>query len=519
MTSRPRRTGWTNCYNGNGGYSYANITAFARDFTGNTTQQKNYQTFTQAFGNPIHTFRTSDINLYAQDAWRINRRVTLNFGVRYEKTFLPQPTVTNPNWSQTGRIPAANLNFAPRASVAFNINEKTVLRAGYGIFYARIHGNLLDTLFLGNGLYQTAISINNTQAGGPIFPNVLPSSTGLPSGSVQLGFASNGFRSPYAQQGNLSLERQLARDLGLTVSYIWSKSSGIFTQRDVNLGPLGPTVTYSIYDTSNNKVGEFPTQVYLFGNRVDPRYSKILQVENGGKAWYNGLAVQLQKRMSHGLTAQVSYTWSHAIDNANQQGASWNIGSNFNNSTYAGDYDFDKGSSTLDQRHRATINWLWAPTFTSNNSAFARFLVNGWELSSITTMASSNPWSPTVTFSGSTSSQFPGINLAFATLNGAGGWNRVPFLPVGYLNVDQTYRVDARIVRSLPFTERVKAQLMFEAFNAFNTQYNTAISTSYYTATAGILRPIANVGNGTQSQGFPDGTNARRMQVAFRLNF
>lgn len=511
---------WMNqLYNGNGSYSYANITAFARDFTGNTAGLKNYQTFSQAFGNPIHSIRTTDINMYAQDMWKVSRRLTLNYGVRFERAFLPQPSMTNPNWQQTGRVPQTNRNIAPRVSLAYNLNDKTILRAGYGIFWARFHGNLLDTLWLGNGLYQTSISINNTQAGAPVFPNKVSSAAGLPGGTIQLTFAGEDFHNPYTQQGNLSIERQFGKDYGLSVSYMWSRGIGLFTQRDLNLGPLGPTVTYRIMDAAGSQVGSFPTQVYLFSNRVDTRYSRILQVENGGQSWYNGLAVQLQKRMSHGLTAQVSYTWSHAIDSANQQGASWNIGSNYNNATYNGDYRFDRGSSTLDQRHRAVINWLWAPKFTSNNSAFARFLVNGWQLSTITTMASAKPWSPTVQFSGSTSSQFPGINLAYTTLNGAGGWNRVPFLPVGYLNVDQIFRVDGRIARNLPFTERVKANLIFEAFNMFNTQYNTAINTTMYQASAGVLRPVANVGNGTQSQGFPDGTNARRMQVALRINF
>lgn len=511
---------WMNqLFNGNGAYSYANITAFAKDFSGNTANAKNYQTFSQAFGNPIHTLRTSDINAYIQDVWRLNKKLTLSYGLRYEKTFLPQPTMSNPAWPQTGYVPSSNLNFAPRFSLAYNVNEKTVVRAGYGIFYARIHGNMLDTLFLGNGRYQTSISINNTQTGAPVFRNTLPSAAGLPAGSVQLAFASTGLHNPYSQQANVSIERQLAKDLGLTVNYIWSRGIGIFTQRDLNLGAPGPTVTYQIQDASGNQVGLFPTTTYLFANRVDKNFSKILQVENGGQSWYNALALQLQKRMSHGLIAQVSYTWSHAIDNANQQGASWNISSTFVNSTYPGGYGFDKGTSTLDQRHRAVINWLWAPTFTKNDSLFNRFFVNGWELSSITTMASSQPVTGTVTFSGSTSSQFSGVNLAYTTLNGSGGWNRVPFLPTGNIDIDRVFRVDARIVRSLPFTERVKANLMFEAFNAFNTQYNTAVNTSSYTAAAGILKPIANVGNGTQSQGFPDGTNARRMQVAFRLNF
>ena len=511
---------WMNqLYNGNGSYSYANITAFAKDLTGNTTGAKNYQSFSQAFGNPIHSLRTSDINFYAQDVWKLSKKLTFNYGLRYEKSFLPQPTMTNPNRPETGRVPGQNKNFAPRASLAYAMNEKTILRAGYGIFYARMHGNMLDSLFLGNGQYQTAISINNLQAGAPVFPNVLSSSTGLPGGTIALTYAAEGFRSPYSQQGNLSIERQLSRDLGLTVSYIWSRGIAMFTQRDMNLGAFGPNVTYKINDASGNQVNSFTTPTYLFANRVDTRYGKVLQVENGGQSWYNGLAVQLQKRMSHGLQAQVSYTWSHAIDTGNQGGASYNISSTYNNATYNGDYSFDKGTSSLDQRHRASINWLWAPKFTSNTSTFARFLVNGWELSSITTMASSHPTTSTVTFSGNTSSQFPGVNLAYTTLNGAGGWNRVPFLPSGNIDIDRVFRVDARIVRSLPFTERVKANLMFEAFNAFNTQYNTFVSTSMYTAAAGVLRPIANVGNGTQSQGFPDGTNARRAQVAIRFIF
>jgi hypothetical protein len=60
---------------------------------------------------------------------------------------------------------------------------------------------------------------------------------------------------------------------------------------------------------------------------------------------------------------------------------------------------------------------------------------------------------------------------------------------------------------------------MFEAFNAFNTQYNTAVITTAYTASGGVLKPASGVGSGNQSQAFPDGTNARRCQVALRLTF
>ncbi len=356
------------------------------------------------------------------------------------------------------------------------------------------------------------------------------SASGLPSGSVSLQFADPNFHSPYTQQGTVALEHQLSRTMGMTASYIWTRGIGLFVQRNLNLGAPGATETYTIDDIAGNAVGSYTTPVYVLQNRVDPRYSSILQVENGGQSWYNALAVQFQKRMSHGVELQVAYTWSHAIDDGNEQGASWNISNTFNNSTIPGNWPFDKGSSTLDQRHRATINWVWMPTFTKSTSGFARHVINGWGLSSITTLASAHPWTATIN-SASTSAGgvFPGITLAGSTINGSGGWNRVPFLPVGTLDVDQIYNVDARLWRAFSLGEHLKMNIAFEAFNVFNTIHNTGIQTAAYSVNpGGILKPVtslingANVsllGTGNASQGFPDGTNARRAQAVLRFTF
>jgi hypothetical protein len=503
-------------FRGAGEYSYPSLTAFARDFSA-SDGTKNYSSFQQAFGNAIHEFRTTDVNFFGQDTWRLTSKLILNYGARYERAYLPQPIITNPDYPQTGRVPNDTNNFAPRLSLSYAVNDKTVVRAGYGVFYARMHGQMLDTLFLGASKFQTNIFLNSTQAGAPAFPNALSNSTGLPSGSISLQFASDNFYSPYTQQGTLAVERQLRRDLGLTVSYIWSRGVGLIVQRDLNLGAPAPTpVTYQIRDVNGNTINTFTTPVWIAGNKVDPRYSKILLVENGGNSWYNGLAVQINKRFSHGITAKLAYTWSHSIDDGNEQGASWNISSTFNNATYNGNYRYDRGSTTLDQRHRAVMNWIWMPRFTKSTSAFARYLVNGWAISGIATIATAQPVTPTVTVSGA---QFPGVSLAFTTMNGTGGWNRAPFLPVGSIDVDQIHRLDARVERELPFTERVKAKLMFEAFNVFNMMYNTGVNTQAYTAANGILTPTPNLGKGNSSQGFPDGTNARRAQVALRLTF
>src|SRR4029453_13075920 len=109
----------------------------------------------------------------------------------------------------------------------------------------------------------------------------------------------------------------------------------------------------------------------------------------------------------------------------------------------------------------------------------------------ITTLASAHPVSATMAAaSTSANGVFNGITLANSTINGSGGWKRGPFLPVGTLDIDQTYNVDARLTRSLPFGERVKANLSFEAFNAFNTIHNTAVQTAAYSVlAAAIIRP------------------------------
>ncbi len=393
------------------------------------------------------------------------------------------------------------------------MNEKTVVRAGYGIFWARFHGNGLDTLLLGNGVFQPSIYVTPTATGAPVFPYVFSSGTGLPTGTVNLTFAGSDFHNPYTQQGTLAIERQLGRDFGMTVSYIWTRGIGLWLQRDINLATPTQSYTYAIQDANGNNVGAYTTPLYT--SKVDSRYGKILQVENGGQSWYNGLAVQFKKRFAKGFSADASYTWSHAIDDADMQGASWNIGWNYNNALIPGDWKADKGSSSMDQRHRLVINWRWAPKLMARDTTLSRYFVNGWQLSTITTLASSHPTSATVRFSSGPS----GIYLVNASLNGSGGWNRVPFWPVNSMDVDTYHRVDARLTRSIPIGEHVKGSLMFEGFNIFNTITNTGVATEAFSVTAGVIKPTAGLGAGTKSEGFPDGTNARRLQVALRFEF
>ena len=506
--------------NRNGTYSYPSWTAFAQDLTGNTTGAKRWQTFSQRFGNPVVDATLHDIAWYAQDQFRMTRNLTLNYGVRYEFTKAPQPPLVNPDYPQTGRIRSPNNNFAPRFGFAYAFNDnKTVFRGGYGIFYARIVAGFVNTLFLENGIYQKNISLNASVAAdlaaGPVFPRALPGiDRNPPAGTVSVTFQSPDWRNPYTEQGDFGLERQLTQNMGLTVSYIWSRGLHLSTVRDLNMGPTRGTATYRINDFSGNQVGSFTTPIYLRANRVDQRWQRVNMVDHGGNSYYNAMVVQLRKRYSKGLEASISYTWSHAID-FNQGGGSNNIffsggpGSLFN-----GDYRGDKSSSALDRRHGAGLVTVWQPTISKSSSWVARYLINNWQLSQITSFASSGPATAVVSVPST-----PYTDAPFQSLNGFGGSSRVPFIPAASMLVDQIYRTDARITKIIPFKERYQIHLNFEAFNAFNHISNSSVNTQAYQATAGVLIPTARLGEGSASQGFPDGTNARRAQVSARFVF
>ena len=517
-------------FNRAGAYSFPSFSALAADLTGNTTGAKDWQTFSQTIGNPVVNLTIKDYAFFVQDQYKLTPRLTLNLGARYDYSDLPQPTVTNPDYPATGRIPTFSHEIAPRVGFAYALdqNNKTVVRAGYGIFFGRYPGGLINTLILGNGSYQKSISLNSSnaadKAAGPVFPTVLPtnaSNFNPPAGSVSLNIASKDFRTPYTQQADLAIERQLTNDLSLTVSYIWSRGLHLTSVNDINIGAPGPPVTYRIVNATGNQTGSYSTPVYVRQNRVDPRYARINIIDAGLNSWYNALAAQLTKRMSHGITGSIAYTWSHAIDEGQGGAGSPNIFASGGPQSYIpGDYRNEKASSSLDLRHRVVFSAVWSPTFIKSDSLFARYFVNSWQLSALGTFTSAPQVTPAVQIS---SAPNPGNGLTAANTGSLNGYanSRVPFLPLNSIPVDTVQRLDARIAKVFPITDRFKTMFTFDAFNVFNHRYFTSVNTrAYVYSLAGTTPTLTfqnSLGTGTASQGFPDGTNARRLQLGLRL--
>jgi outer membrane receptor for ferrienterochelin and colicin len=515
-------------FNGFGLYTYSTVTNFAQDLSGNTTGAKRWQSYSQALGIRTTDFTTRDYSFFAQDQFRVTNAFTVNYGIRYDYSQLPQPKVSNPDYPQTAKIPTYGGQIGPRIGFAYAFNKsRTVLRVGYGLFHSRYGGGILQTLLTQNGVYQKTVTFTGTVpsdlAAGPIFPNHILASDKPASGTVNVLFAAPDFRPNYTENGDVSLEHQLTRDLTLTVSYLYNRGLQIITTRDLNIGALSDApVTYRINDGSGNQIDTYSTRVYQTSRRVDTRYSRVIQVESGGKSWYDGMAVAVKGKMGRDVIYNIAYTWSHAIDlgqgqgddNVNRFGSQISL-----NNLYNGDYRADKGDGQLDQRHRFVFSWVAQHNFTKRTDAFSKYVLNNWQLSGVLTFSSERPTFATINIV----NQITGLGLPFFSLDGFGGDTRVPFLPVNAGRLDGINKLDARITKNLPISERFKLSLNFEAFNVTNSPWNTNIgsgtSHNAYSANNGVLTPISSFGVGTASAAPPDGTNARRAQVSLRLGF
>ncbi len=491
-----------------GAYTYASLTAFAQDLSGAT--QKNYTLFAQTGGAPATDYHSAEFAFYLQDAWQVSSRLRVMAGVRWGRPSYSQPLTYNSTYYNSGKIPSPNINAEPRVSASYLLDDRTVVRMAWGRYFAPLSSTLLNAMYLGNGEYYAALSVNAAQTGAPAFPSAV--STTIPAGTENLIYAAPKLRNAYASQWNISIERYVGAGIRASAAYIGSNGAKLWTANDVNLSTTTSTATYSIEDEGGQKTGSFSIPVFTAKN--DTKYAHIYQVENGGSSWYRALVLQARKPMSHGITVEAAYTWSHSIDNV---GGTLVYGAVPLN-TYNLDYDSDKGSSATDQRHRLVLNWIWQPKAPQGFPTPVRLLLDGWEVSSVSTFASSQPATALVLTSGQ--QQFSKTSLAFAdSVSGTGGWWRVPFLPVNSLYADPGYTFNARLGRTIGLTGRVKAKLLFEAFNLFNSQFNTGVNTIAYTATGGVLRAVSGTGMGNAAQGFVNGSNARSCQAALRVTF
>lgn len=508
-------------FNGPGQFIYSSISAFAQDFSGPFTG-KHWQTYTQSFGPFLTHASVINSALFAQDAWRVTRNLTVNYGLRYEYSSYTQPP-TNHDYPQTGHLNQPGDNFAPRIGAAYSFNhDRTVVRAGYGIFYARLPSASVIRLQQRNGVIQQTGTLNGSNpaqlAAGPTFPERLPSLAGA-VGLTNVTFAASNLKTPYTEQADLSVEQALSSKTVLTVSYMHSRGYQFISREDLNLGPASGTATYAIDNVAGQPVSSFTTATYLAANRIDPRYSSLIYLSNRGRLWYDGMTVSLRQRASNWAEGTLAYTWSHALDE-NQGASADNIYfTDPPDTTYNGNYQAQKGDSVLDQRQRLVASAILYTPRKDFGSKITNAALNGWQLSLIETAATPQYVDPLLLVG----SGLKGL-ASNTTINGMvtpfGAPGRVPFLPRTSIPLGDTINTDARLTKRFNMSrEGMNVWLAFEVFNVFNYITNTSVNQFAYVANGNVISPLPGVGVGTASSGYPDGTNARRAQVSARFTF
>jgi Carboxypeptidase regulatory-like domain len=377
---------------------------------------------------------------YFQDDWKATSQLTINAGLRYEYTtparerndqmgnFRPNVPVLNynpaqnitggtyllPTSTRSNPLPAnllANFakdgvvvqytdnhylvkpdykNFAPRIGFAYSVNDKTVVRGAYGIFYGALEG-IGYSLNLGvNPPFAFNSNFNST---GCVYGNCPTNGqtleTGwskvLATGIIQNATSPNlngsdDVKTPYSQQYNLTVQRSFGSSLTATVGYVGSTAHHLQTPVDPNNQPLpvGP---------GDNSQAARPYPDLNYGSYI----------VYGSDANYNSLQTKLERRFSKGLQFAASYTLSHSLDDSRQPLSDASNGIDYRNARQLG-LSYDYGSSYQDVRHRATLTGGYELPFGAgkqwmNHKGIANTLVGGWSANIAFSVQSGNPLS------------------------------------------------------------------------------------------------------------------------------
>jgi hypothetical protein len=515
------------------------------------------QTVTTAVQPATALLRSIYWSAFFSDSYRVTPKLTFEFGLRYEYMSpfkdlsdnssnifgLTSKTTGNPILVQSsnkcssqsncapyegtltrlqgitvvrdGRMGAAlqypdRNNFAPRLGLAYNMNSKTVIRAGFGTYYDMVdEGN---TVFdrartLAGGLQQlNSYPIATTSLSNPFLGSVTSSNITLVQPLILSGGPPDQ-RTTYVNQWTAGVQRSLASNIVLELSYVGSQSHKLRREDSINVPIPGPG------SASNN--------------RPFPQFGFIQYPDNETNANYNAFQARLEKRLSRGITVLSAFTYSKSIDNSSgvragagdilQMNNPYNIGSG------------ERGLSQFNVRFRWVTSGLLQLPFGRNarylahTNSFVNALVSDWQFGGILTLQSGMPLTALdgldiLNTGGTGIAQRPNATGTSPELSNPGPklwFNKAAFTynaPYIYGNDGRNNIVGPRLIetdlsltKTIKATERVGAILRWEVFNAAN-------------------HPIFGLPNATLSSAAYDTisstvVDSRQMQVALRVTF
>ena len=488
---------------GNGSFS------FARTFTGDPNNAGNtgdglaafllgaYSSASQDHQLVWAGIRVLELGAYVADDWRVNNRLTLNLGLRYEH--IPPPVEVADRFANfnidTGKVMIAGFNtdrrlgvrsynglFAPRFGFAYQARRTTVIRGGFGLFY-NAQGS-------GGGLYRMhrmlPFAASTTIAVNEFTPNYRQIKDGLPLiPSTDFATVSNNpvgnflavppnYRPSHALQFNFGIQEQLRGDIVVKAGYVGNLGRHL----DANYN----------YNQPLPGAGAIPPRRPLFG--IAPGLVSLNYASTSGNSGYHALQMSAEKRFATGLGFLTAYTYSHAIDNVPLQQGGNGDGPVPQDPRYR---FLDRGNSSFDIRHRWTQTLLYNLPFgkgkrISSSHDWVNTAFGDWQVNMILIFQTGIPFTPSLaspvanTGTGSRPDRLgdatisnPGPARWFNTALGTSGapWGTPALYTFGnagrgFLRGPGRTNIDVSLFKEFSVTERVRVQFRAEFFNLPN---------------------------------------------------
>jgi hypothetical protein len=518
--------------------------------------------------------------LYLQDDWKLTRRLTLTLGVRYElegplterfnRTVRgfdegavlpieaqakasyaksPTPEVPPDRFQVRGGLTFAGVqglprtlwerdrnNLMPRVGLAFSAGAKTVVRAGYGIFYGFLGARRGDVIQTG---FSQVTNLIPSQDGGLTFVATLANP--FPDGIQEPPRASRGAmtyvgqdisffnakpRTPYMQRWQLGIQRELPRRVVFETAYVGNRGGSIETARQRNALPIqylsrtgerdAPLINYLSANLPNPYYPLLPgtgRSGTLIGRAslltAYPHFTSVSTTTNEGSSWYHGLQSRLERRFAGGYTVQLAYTWSKFMEAAE-----------FLND---GDAAPARVISSQDYPQRLSLSWIWELPFGPGRRWLAQThplvtqTLGGWQVQGIYSAQSGGPLSfGNILFRGNladvplpksqrSAERWLNVNAGFErNTSRALSYNyRTHSLRFAGIRGDGINTWDMSALKDFPIHERVKVQFRAEFLNALNHVEFTDPNTDPYSTAFGTI---------TQEKRYP-----RSVQLGLKL--